>query len=106
MGKGDAPAAAPADPTAVGRTPSTAESLNQQFELVVTPNMKPGGKYKIPIPGQTEKVTIAVPPDAKAGQVISFKLSQNWIDTRNKLKAAAAFSSFSCLSLSAFSAFS
>lgn len=63
----------------------------QRYELTVLPNMKPGGKYKVPVPGTSEKVTIAIPMDATPGQTISFALSRNWIDTRNKLKAAAAF---------------
>lgn len=88
-------APAPVDPLSVNTTPPTSDIVEddeQEFEVVIPKNMKPGDKMRIPvpstIPGKVEKVVIAVPADAEPGSTISFTLSKSWIDTRVKMKAA------------------
>ena len=73
-------AATPADPLAVGSTPPVVEDDEQEYEVVIPKNMKPGDKMRIPvpstIPGKVEKVVITVPADAEPGSTISVTLSR------------------------------
>ena len=58
----------------------------QTYHIAVTSAMKPNSKIRVPIPGScgAEKMVLRVPPDAVAGQVLTFSLPLGWADARRK----------------------
>lgn len=65
-----------------------------KYDITVKANMKPGRKYRFPVPGSVqgtyERVTFKIPEDATVGQTISFELSTSWVDKRIRTRAAIA----------------
>ena len=51
--------------------PEQAETTEQTYELEVSPNVRPGMKLKLSIPGRVEKAVITVPAGAAPGRILS-----------------------------------
>ena len=57
--------------------PEQAEATEQTYELEVPPNVRPGMKLKLSLPGRVEKVVIKVPAGAAPGRIISVSMLHN-----------------------------
>ena len=51
--------------------PEQVETTEQTYELEVSPNVRPGMKLKLSIPGRVEKAVITVPAGAAPGRILS-----------------------------------
>lgn len=62
-----------------------------EYELVMSPGLKAGSKYRVPLPSSwanhNEKVVVKVPDDALVGDIISITAPAHWVDTKIKLRA-------------------
>jgi hypothetical protein len=55
------------------------------YELEVPPNVRPGMKLKLSLPGRVQKVVITVPAGAAPGCIISVSMLHNKVEARVKL---------------------
>jgi hypothetical protein len=55
------------------------------YELEVPPNVRPGMKLKLSLPGRVQKVVITVPAGAAPGRIISVSMLHNKVEARVKL---------------------
>jgi len=68
------------------------EDNMQEYRVVLPPGTTPGSQIRMAIassefPGRKAQATIAVPPDAVPGSIISFCLPGTWADTRLRMNA-------------------
>ena len=59
------------------------------YELEVPPNVRPGMKLKLSLPGRVQKVVITVPTGAAPGRIISVSMLHNKVEARVKLHELA-----------------
>ena len=65
--------------------PEQAETTEQTYELEVSPNVRPGMKLKLSIPGRVEKAVITVPAGAAPGRILSVPMLSNQEEAQVKL---------------------
>jgi hypothetical protein len=65
--------------------PEQAEATEQTYELEVPPNVRPGMKLKLSLPGRVQKVVITVPAGAAPGRILSVSMLSNKEEAQVKL---------------------